>query len=47
MFILISATAAMHIQEREIAEKDPSNPELTERLWGNGYKLTGGGREAD
>jgi len=36
-----TATVAVHIQKiRKKIEKDPSNPELIETLWGTGYRLT-------
>ncbi|TEB11517.1 Transcriptional regulatory protein YycF [Pelotomaculum sp. FP] len=36
-----TATVAVHIQKiRKKIEKDPSNPEFIETLWGTGYRLT-------
>jgi len=40
-----TATVAVHIQKiRKKIEKDPSNPEFIETLWGTGYRLTSAGR---
>jgi len=41
-----TATVAVHIQKiRKKIEKDPSNPEFIETLWGTGYRFTSACRD--